>query len=44
MYYFEDQFHAACLADSIFASAMVPEVSPFPMPTGETMLIEETHG
>jgi hypothetical protein len=38
-----DEFHAACLADSVLLSAMLSEVAPLPIATSKTVLVVEAH-
>lgn len=38
-----DKLHATCFANTIFAVAVLPEVTPLPVTANETMLIEEAH-
>jgi len=36
-------FHTACFSGTVFSAAMLPEMAPLPIATGETVLIEEAH-
>ena len=38
-----DEFHATCFTCSIFSIAMLSEMSPFPITTLESVLIEKAH-
>ena len=38
-----DQFHAACFTLPVLLVAVLPEMSPLPIATGEQVLVEETH-
>lgn len=38
-----DEFHTAGFTRAVFPVAMLSEVAPFPVTTGETVLVEEAH-
>jgi hypothetical protein len=38
-----DEFHAACLAHPVLLGAVLSEVAPLPVATGEAVLVKEAH-